>query len=236
MTEGEWISYGNNNGLTLIQNQETTLTPQLNGLNFVNKTALWNVDNSELATFLTAGNPAGVGGIQGYRWELAPPLNQDKDKLMCLMGITTQDMISLNQNNDLDANSDWSRLQSRVVYGIRIDANADLIICKSRIAKLGELEPNTTQFSQTATGINVFDVSGAQNIKVMMRPIYDNGYKLELLVNKGNQTNYTVVDSLKVRLICCHYLLLRCWQRLFFLLRNTNCDPRHVNGIYPTLV
>ena len=68
---------------------------------------------------------------------------------MCMMGITTEDTLNFETNNNLDANSDWSRLQSRVVYGVRVDENAELIVCKSRIAKLGELEPNTTEFSQT---------------------------------------------------------------------------------------
>ncbi len=180
--------------------QETTLYPQENGLDFVNKKPLWNVDNTEKITDISAGdNVTGVGGIQGYRFELKPPANQPKDKLQCLMGITTQDMIDLDRNNELDANSDWSRLQSRVVYGVRVDSNAELIVCKSRIAKLGELQPNTTEFSQTATGVTCYDASGnVKNMKIMMRPIYDNGYKLEILYNKDNQTDYTSLDTLEV--------------------------------------
>eukprot|EP00943_MAST-04B_sp_MAST-4B-sp1_P005711 g5711.t1 len=180
--------------------QESTLYPKSGGLNFVNKKPLWNVDNGDLSTFLTAGDPTtGAGGIQGYRWEIKAPPNHPRNKLMCMMGITTEDTLNFETNNNLDANSDWSRLQSRVVYGVRVDENAELIVCKSRIAKFGELEPNTTEFSQTATGVNIFDASGnAKNMKIMMRPIFDNGYKLELLYNKDNQANYTSLATLSV--------------------------------------
>merc|ERR1711991_1162538 len=166
--------------------EESTIYPQTGGLNFINTKPLWNVDNTESITDISAGDVVnGAGGIQGYRWELKPPPNYPRDKLRCLMGITTEDMIDLNQNNNLDANSDWSRLQSRVVYGVRVDENAELIVCKSRIAKQGELQPNTTEFSQTATGVNCYDALGnAKNMKILMRPIYDNGYKLQILYNK----------------------------------------------------
>ena len=35
-------------------------------------------------------------------------------------------------------------------------------------------------------------------MKIMIRPIYDNGYKLEILYNKDNQIDYTSLDTLAV--------------------------------------